>query len=254
MIETIFRRAALVLLVAAAPVAAQKPGWTGSAQIDGNVLFGAAHARVIGVALGIGRGDSTLSAHADYRFGYADDRQSDHVRRTTARAMKLSLSTDLHPYSRWSPFWFGSGESSLQQRVASRFDGGVGAKYTIQRHDRNEASVSLAVLAERTHALPAPDVPDDDGAISSRARWSLRVRLQHQMTSSLFLSHTTFYQPAMSAFQHFTTDSKTTLENKLLASLSLTATLRDLYDSEATRRGATSNHDGQFLLGVRAAF
>ena len=74
------------------------------------------------------------------------------------------------------------------------------------------------------------------------------------MTSSLYFSHTTFYQPAVSAFEHFTADSKTTLENKLLASLSLTATLRDLYDSEATRRGATSNHDGQFLLGVRAAF
>jgi hypothetical protein len=195
-----------------------------------------------------------MSAHADYRFRYADDRQSDNVRRTTARASKLSLSADLHPYDRWSPFMFGSGESSLQQRIASRFDGGAGAKYTIQRHDRDEASVSLALLWERTHALPVPDVIGDEGAISSRARWSLRVRMSHQLTSSIFFSHVTFYQPAVSHIAHFTTDSKTTLENKLLSSLSLTATLRDLYDSEAVRRGASSNHDGQVLLGVRAAF
>jgi hypothetical protein len=221
--------------------------------MSANALFGAAHARIAAVELGLGRGDSALAVRSDVRVGYADDRQSDSVpRRVTARATKVSLGLDYRPFYRFSPFAFGSAEANLQQRIARRYDAGLGAKVTFLRREREDLSVSLALLWERTAPLRVSG--QVLGPSVTRARWSLRFRTRRQLTPTLFVSHVTFYQPAVAAVGRYTTDMTTTLENRILSALSLTASLRDRYDSEATRRGAASNHDGQLLVGVRAGF
>ena len=68
------------------------------------------------------------------------------------RTAFASLGFDLHPFKRYSPFWFGSVESSLQQRIARRYSTGAGGKVTFHQREENEASLSLALLAERTVA------------------------------------------------------------------------------------------------------
>ena len=232
--------------------AAQTTGWERSVEVSGNAWYGAAHARVMAAEIGFGRTDSTVTARTDLHAGYADDRDGDGPRRVTARAIRTSLSLDYRPFARYSPFAFGSLETSLQQRIAQGMNVGVGAKLTVLHHAREDASVSLAILAERIRALSPPDSAPANGV---RTRWSLRLRYRRQLTPTLFFSHVTFYQPRVDDIaDRFTVDATTAVEVALSAVLALTSTLHHHYDSEARSRGAGSNVDGQLLLGLRARF
>jgi hypothetical protein len=169
----------------------------------------------------------------------------------TARSSRASIGLDHRPFHRVSPFWFGSVESSLQQRVARRYSSGAGGKLTLHRTEGEEATVSLALLWEQSRAF---DPPAGDSGTETRIRWSLRGRIRHQFTEKVRLTHVTFYQPAVDRPGRYTAESTTSLSADITQSLALSATLRDRYDSEARGRGASSNHDGQLLFGVRASF
>jgi hypothetical protein len=112
-----------------------------------------------------------------------------------------------------------------------------------------DASVSLALLAERTRTLGSAA----DGS-SLNVRWSLRARLRRRLGEGLRLTHVTWYQPTVDAPGRYTVETTTVLAVPLRSGLELTGTLRERYDSEARRRGARSDHDGQLLFGVRTSF
>jgi hypothetical protein len=244
--------AAPLLALAADRLTAQTTGWEQSVQVSANAWYGAARARVVATELAVSRTDSTVTVRSDLQLGYADDRVPDGPRRVTARAVRASLGLDYHPFDRYSPFGFGSIESSLQQRIARRYNVGFGTKLTLHRKERDDLSVSLALLEERTRALAQPD---SAGPVTRRTRWSFRFRYRRQVTPSVYVSHVTFYQPAVRAVaDRYTVDATTAVEAALTSVLSVTGTLRHRYDSEARGRGAASNTDGQFLLGVRARF
>lgn len=229
----------------------QAAGWSGAAQASANALFGAAHTRLVSTAFDLGRADSTLSVRSALQLSYGDDRDEQADRRVTARTVKGSLGLDYRPFAAWSPFVFGTVESSFQQRIARRVDGGIGAKATFVRTERSELSLSLALLIERTRPLA---VAGAAGPSSNLARWSWRFRTRLPLTPSLVFSHVTFYQPTVDHPGSYTVDTKTELEDRLWSALSFTATVHDRFDSEARGRGATSNHDGQLLFGLRTSF
>jgi hypothetical protein len=233
-------------------IGAQELGWSGTTEASANVIFGAARGRLAAFAAGVSRADSVLEVRSDVVFGYADARGTDDSRnRVTARHWRASLGFDRHPFATLSPFAFGSVEASLQQRIRDRVAGGAGAKVTLHRDGDDDVSASLALLWERTRALdPRPDLAE----VTTRTRWSLRVRVRRKLTTTLHLSHVTFYQPSTDALGRYTATSNTSLARTVNERLSLTVTLRDQYDSEAERRGARSNHDGQLLFGARASF
>ena len=170
------------------------------------------------------------------------------------RTSFASLATDYRPYSRYSPFWFGSVESSYQRRIERRYSTGAGAKLTFYRRKQNEASVSHAVLAERTE--PRDDAPATADTPRTRwlNRWSLRVRTRQQLSRTTRFTHTTFYQPALDQLDRYTVNSTTTFGASLTTKLSLTVTFHDTYDSEARARGTRRNNDGQLLFGLSATF
>jgi Protein of unknown function, DUF481 len=242
----------VVFILVASRVGAQNPGWQGSIHVSGNAWYGAAHARVVATEVGVGRTDSSVTVRSDLQVGYADDRGTDGPRRVTARAIRASVGLDYRPFDRYSPFGFGSVESSLQQRIARRYNVGVGAKLTLMRKEKDDLSVSLALLEERTRALAAAGEAD---GLARRTRWSLRFRYRRQITPSVYFAHVTFYQPAVRAVaDRYLVDATTSIEATLTSVLSLTGTLRHRYDSEARLRGAVSNNDGQLLVGMRARF
>ena len=243
--------AALWFPGAAATLAAQQIGWSGTAQGSGNALFGAAHTRLFASNLEIGRADSTLQVRSSFQLSYGDDRTEENDRQVTARATKASLGLDLTPFARYSPFWFGSIGSSLQQRVARRLDSGIGGKVTFVRTDPTSLDLSLALLVERTRAAA---IDSASAPTTTLTRWSLRFRVRHRLTPSLSVRHVTFYQPAIDRMGAYTLDTLTELEDRLWAGLSFTASLHDVIDSEARQRGAPSNHDGQILFGLRTTF
>lgn len=240
------------------PQAAAPPGsWRRTVEGSGNVLFGSARGRLVAGRAGAERADSILEFSVDGNFTYADTRTEDAGdglggrREVTARSSRAAIALDYRPFAQVSPFWFGATETSLQQRVARRWSSGAGAKLTLYRRDENEASVSLAMLYERTRALNPDSLTP---AVDTRARWSLRTRFRRRLAPQVFLSHLTFYQPTVGRLGRYTADSNTSIDVTLVEGLALTTTLRDRYDSEARRRGAISNHDGQLLFGLKASF
>lgn len=241
-----------VLLLATANAAdAQGGQWRRTVEANANLLFGAAKGRVGAVLANTARADSALEFRAEMRFSYADAPNTENVVKVTARSSRYSLGLDYKPYGQFSPFFFGSAEASLQQRVAHRYSAGGGAKLRLVPPGDNEASVSLALLWEETQALrPAEGQPSS----VTLARWSLRVRANRRLSSSVTMSHQTLWQPAAKELGSYTTETQTGMAVALNSSLSMTVTLRDRYDSEADTRGATSNHDGQVLFGIRAKF
>lgn len=203
--------------------------------------------------LQVGRADSTLEVRTDARFTYAASRVDRGDRQVTGRTASMSLGVDFQPLHRYSPFWFGSVESSLQQQIARRIATGAGAKLTLHRQDADEASVSLALLGEQTRARRT--LATDAARESTwRTRWSVRARTRKQLTAMLRATHVTLYQPAIDRIDRYTIVSTSTIAAALTSTLALTATFHDTYDSEARSRGAISNNDGQLLFGVRAEF
>ena len=230
---------------------AQESGWTRSVQVSANAWYGAARARIVATDVAVARTDSGLSLRSDIHAGYADDRDPGERRRVTARAVRASVSADYRPFGRYSPFGFAGVETNFQQRIARRYNVGVGAKLTLHRKGPDDLSVSLALLEERTRALALDRVR----RLTARTRWSVRFRYRRQVTASVFFSHVTFYQPETRALaERYTVDSNTSIEAALTSVLALTGTLRHRYDSEAAARGADSNTDGQMLVGLRARF
>jgi hypothetical protein len=239
-------------MLAATPAArAQQAGWKRTAEASANVLFGAAEGRVAAFGAAAGRADSTWDLRSELRFGYADARTTQGVDEVTARSSRLSLGADYRPFGRVSPFWFGSTESSLQQRIAARYSTGVGSKLTLRQEGDDDLSLSLALLWEQTRARdPDPSLPE----VTTLGRWSLRLRMNQRLGSTWRFSHTTFYQPAVDDLGQYTAESTTSLAAALNAALAVTVSLRDRYDTEARARGARSNHDGQVLFGLRATY
>lgn len=235
--------------------------WRGTARLDGNVLFGAARQRLVATTVAAGRNTGRWSLRGDATGSYADARDADDdaPRRVVARNGRVFAALDHDPRSWTSSFVFTGLESSLQQRIASRVTGGAGVKVVAWRGPRDdEVSTSLALLAERTRARREPGQPaggtDAARGEGNRVRWSLRARWRRQLTPTLRVSHVTFYQPTVNAVQRYTVETTTTIASPLRRGLDLTGTLLDRYDSEARRRGARSNHDGQLLFGLRASF
>ena len=230
----------------------QQLGWSGTVEANGSLFFGNVRDRLFGARVHAAKADSTLEVKADARWSYADAARDDEERRVSGRTAFASLGADYKPFARYSPFWFGSIESSLQQRIDRRLSTGFGGKLTFYRQKSNDASVSLAVLAERTSPrvdAGAADVPD-----VVRRRWSVRGRVRQAITETISLSHTTFYQPALTRVNRFTVSSNTALAAKMTTKVSFTATLVDIYDSEARARGARKYNDGQLLFGLKTEF
>ena len=240
--------ALLTMVIASDAAFGQQQLWKGTAEVGANILYGASRNRLASAALGGSRADSALELRSEFVLTYADARVDDEPRRVTARSWRLSLGGDHTPRQRLSPFWFGSAEASLQQRLDRRYGAGAGAKLTFYRKQNDDVSTSLALLWEHTRAL------DPDSATPrtrSRARWSLRARMRHQLGPVVKFTHVTFYQPAVDELSAYVVDSNTALAVSMTAAWSLTASWRERFDSEARDRGARSNHDGQVLFGVR---
>jgi len=246
---------AVALAAVARPAGAQVAGedstarWRGTAAVGASALFGAAQQRVVNGSVAAGRGDSARAARVELQGGYGDAVNAD-VRAVIVRSVRLVAGYDARPFARVSPFVFGLAETSLQQRLAARTSGGAGAKYTFWREGADQdVSLSLALLAEETRALGAATAGE-----GTRVRWSVRGRTRRRLGERWRLAHVTFWQPTVGRVRRYTVETTTTVATPLRAGLDLTGSLRDRFDSEARRRGARSNHDGQALFGLSLRF
>ncbi len=245
------------LVVAQAP----PPPWRGTVEANGTLLYGAASQRVFTASTGVSHASPRTQWRLDLQGGYGDAVDQDtRIRKVIVRNARVSTSVDFEPRAVVSPFSFGSGESSLQHRISSRFAAGAGAKWTIWRPDSviggfvEDLSLSGALLAEETRALVTAPSPDDARGAGTRYRWSVRTRYRRRLSSALRLSHVSFYQPTLNQPGRYTLEATTTLAMPVFARAEFIFTHLERIDSEAKERGASSIRDGQLLFGVRTRF
>lgn len=262
--STIFRFLALLTMCtfgATEVIAQQTPAaWRRTAEVSGTLLYGAASQRVFNATVGAASESEQRQLRVDVQTGYGDAvDQVTGLRRVIVRNTRGTMGLDLTPQARVSAFTFGLAESSLQQRIRSRYSLGAGAKYTLWRADsvrarfQEDASISLAVLSEQTRGIVASGGVAGRGD-GNRNRWSVRARYRTRVGESLRFTHLSLYQPTMGRLGRYTAEATTTLAVPLRSAVELTISHRERLDSEARDRGASSNRDGQLLFGVRAAF
>lgn len=242
---------------------AQSPppsSWRRSVEASGSLLYGAASQRVLNGMFSASSETARRQLRGDVQSGYGDAvDQVSGERRVIVRNTRGTFGVDLTPRALVSPFAFGLAETSLQQRLASRFSAGAGAKLTVWRPDsirggfQEDGSISLAMLGEETRGIRINDTTPAAGT-GTRYRWSLRARYRTRIGESLRFSHLTLYQPTIDRAARYTMESTTTLAVPLRSAIELTFTHRERLDSEARDRGAPSNRDGQMLFGLRATF
>ena len=228
---------------------AQKTGWNSTVEANGNVLFGATSQTLTSLDGDFAHSGPGFSADLGIKFRYGESEDEQQVKFVSSRSWAATMSVDIRPQARVSPFAFGSAGASLEKRIDHRESGGVGAKWTFAQTNTGKASVSLAVLGERT--LPLSDTLTH---ATSLARWSWRVKLNQRVDDRISFTHVTFYQPAIDALSRYIFTSTSVGSYAINTGVALTLTFTDNYDSDARARGARANNDGSLLFGVRATF
>ena len=242
-------RALPLTVVCSSALSAQQVGWRSIVEANANMLFGASSQTLIAAAGAISHAGEGFSADASLKFRYGESEDAAREKFVSARGWAATASSDLRPNARVVPFFFASTEASLEKRIDNRSAGGAGAKWVFAKSNTGSASISLALLGERTAALSDTALP-----VKSVARWSWRIKTEHKIHDQLSVSHVTFYAPIVNAPAQYTIASTSVGAYSINAAIALTLTLTDNCDSQARLRGAPSNNDGAFLFGIRSTF
>jgi uncharacterized protein DUF481 len=237
------------VLLAGSPADAQAPGWHSLAEANASLLFGATSQTLTSFAGTLAHNSSRFSADAGFKFRYGESEDAERVKFVNARGWEATTSVDVLPKQRFSPFFFASSEASLEKRIQNRSAGGAGAKWVFAQTNTGNASISLALLGERTRSL-ADSAPTTTGV----ARYSWRVKVGQKVADRVSLSHVTFYAPVVDAPGRYTITSTSVGAFALNRVMALTLTFNDNFDSEARARGAPSNNDGSLLFGIRGTW
>jgi hypothetical protein len=237
------------MLATADSALAQKTGWHSTAEANGSVLFGATSQTLMSLATTVSHAGEGFSADAAFGFRYGESEDAERVKFVNARGWTVTASMDGTPNGRVSPFVSVSAEASLEKRIANRRSGGVGAKWVFAKSNTGAASVSGAILGERTAAMS-----DTAVAPTRVARWSWRVKMDQRIDDRLSLSHVTYYGPLFNAPAQYTITSTSVGSLAINKAVALTLTFADNFDSQARQRGAPTNNDGSLLFGVRGTF
>ena len=241
--------AAFILLVPVSHAIAQDSSWQSIVEANASMLFGASSQTLTTAAGSVSHSGDGFSADASLRFRYGESEDAAQTKFVSARGWGATVSADITPNSRLVPFFFASTEASLEKRIDNRTAGGAGAKWIFAKSNTGAASISLALLAERTTALSDTVIP-----VKEVARWSWRVKTQHKVGDRLSVSHVTFYAPIVDAPAQYTITSTSVGAYSISKSIALTLTFTDNYDSQAVARGARTNNDGALLFGFRNTF
>jgi hypothetical protein len=241
------------IAVAAAPTLAsaqQTQGWHSVIEANASTLFGATSQTLTAFATDLSDNRDRFAADLNVKFRYGESEDANRVRFVNARGFDVAATMDFAPKERFSPFVIAAGQSSLEARIANRVAGGAGAKYVFAKTNTGSASLSLAVLGERTTSL------SDSLArtITTNVRYSWRVKVDQRIDDRLSVSHVTFYAPIVNDLSQFTITSTTVASYAVRKPLALTLSFSDNYDSQAVSRGAPENNSGAILFGVRGTF
>ena len=243
--------AVLALLGTATAAQAQdaRGPWKRQFDVAGSLFVGNRPQTVLTTRARVSHADSTYELGGDIRFLYGEVSE-DGDREVSQRGWLGTANLDFWPHARHSPFFLGTAETSLERRIDLRLSGGVGHKYTFVDREGAAASLSVALLAERSR------LPDAELGVRvvELARFSTRLRVSRQVGSRAALALESFYRPEAARFAAYTLSNTASVGYEVNDLLNLKLTWQDAYDSQARERGARSNYDGQLVVGLAAEF
>ncbi len=228
---------------------AQEAEWEVEGEVGGSVFFGNQSQTVLATSGLVERTDPLFESTSEAHFSYGrsmDDEGESFVNR---RSWDATTDLTFRPELRWSPFVSGRIQSSLERRIALRYNTGAGMKLVLRRDDRTRVELSAAVLAERTFPRDDADAGDED----TLARWSNRLRIRREAANGrIEFSSETSYRPAFAELGDFTLTSRNILSFELTDQVRLRLTFVDEYDAGAVERGAQTNNDGRIQVTIVA--
>lgn len=240
----------LAVLSVPRPGTGQEAEWSLEGELGASVFFGNTNQSTLTTRIAASRADSTaeVATQASFSYGEATDGEGNEF--VAKRSWDVEGSVDYHPYGRVSPFVFGIVESSFERKIDVRFSGGAGAKATAIRNERTRLDLSAAALVEHTRVRDG-----GEGIDGTLARWSFRLRGRRAFSDDRVSFRTeNFYRPVMDEFGDFVLESESSFSFVLTDAVTLKLSFVDIYDSEATARGADVNNDGQILFSVLSTF
>ena len=252
----------VVLLLAALPTAAraqeapeqtEPKGWRGQADLGASFFFGNTEQTLITTHALAAHEARSLELTGEGWFTYGEVTTEAGTEQVNRRSWLLKLGAGFEPMEHVSPFATAAVESSLEKRIDLRYAGGLGANFSVVESEDSNLDFSIAALGERTIAGPSA-AADTVGRRTTLLRGSARLRFSHEPAERVRLSSETTYQPALREIDRFTVQSLTSLAYQMHRLVALTVSLRDSYDSDARRRGARRNNEGEVVLGVQTRF
>jgi len=239
-------------LCVAHPIAAQSAvQWTVEGELGASVFFGNRDQATLTSRAQLERADSSyeFSTKADFAYGEATDEAGTTF--VNKRSWSVGSNVDYHPFSRVSPFIFGTVEYSFEKKIDLRYDAGAGGKISILRNDVSRVDFRGALLVEQTRAADQ----NGGGEDKTLARWLGVLRVRRTLAEGwITFDASTMYQPVFDAFDDFTVDFESSIAFQLSEVISLKLSVVDKYDSGAQDRGARTNNDGQLFFSVLSSF
>ncbi len=239
-------------LCAAHPIAAQSAvQWRVEGELGASVFFGNRDQATVTSRAQMERADSSyeFSTKADFAYGEATDDAG--VAFVNKRSWSVGSNVDYHPFSRVSPFIFGTVQSSFEQKIGLRYDVGAGGKINIVRNDVSRVDFRGALLVEQTRSADQNGVGGD----KTLARWLGVLRVRRTLDEGrITFNCETSYQPVFDDLGDYTVDFESSIAFQLSEVISLKLSLVDKFDSGAKDRGARTNNDGQLFFSVLSSF
>lgn len=243
---------ALVLLaLLAAPAAAQEPAspapeprpdkWKAALDVGFTGSIGNTRLAVLTTAVRVKHLQTQimeLDWVASYRYGESDGE-------VVQRNASTTLTMDVSPRAKWSPFAFATIERDPFRRLDLRSNTGSGLKYTFYRTERGAASMSVAGLY--SHESFTNDRPE-----RKDARWSARFKIDQRLGSLLRIENTTFYKPVWNRSGDFNIQLQSRLSTRVTQRVAITFTHEYLHDS--TPPAGVAREDQRFQAGATIDF
>lgn len=231
-------------------VAAQEPQRKIEGELSGNWFFGNTQQVLTTLRTLYERSDSAFAFRAGGRFNYGETDVEGEGAVVSKRSFQLGANYDFRPHGDVTPYVSLSVESSFENRIARRYNGTVGMRYTILKTDDTEILARTGVASERTASLP----PGDSLGIRTLGRGVTALRIRRDFNERVGFTSENSYQPALTFTGDYTILTVNVLKLEMASFAALTLSLRDAYDSRAVLRGARTNNDGELLVGILTTF
>lgn len=239
-----------VLAPGVLPAQATGPSRKIEGELSGNAYFGNTRQVLANVRAEFERLDSAFALRFVSRFNYGQTTTDLTSTFVSKRSWNTGANYDWRPYSDFAPFVRASLESSLENRIARRYSGGVGSRINVIRDSTTDVIFSLGANGERTEAMP----PGDSAGATTLARGASTLRLRREFSTRVGFTSESAYEPALTEGGDYTIVSVNALKVRLGRFAALTFIVRDKYDSKSVARGARTNNDVELLMGILTTF